>query len=101
MQEKLMSEKQIRNKTLLAFTAFVVFLAGAIFLWKYIRSEQKDGDIPVTLRKGLHVNERLFSSAFNGNRLVPTYPVSQAVRNVRVNGDVGLKDPAFDTANWK
>ena len=32
----------------------------------------------------------LFSATFSSSRLAKTYPKSQAVKNVRVNGDVGM-----------
>lgn len=101
MKEKMLSEKQLFAKTLTAFAVFLFCIAGAIVFWHRLRNERKDGDLPVTLRGGLNANEQLFSAAFSPARQVPTYPVSQAVSNVRVNGDVGLKDATFDTATWK
>jgi DMSO/TMAO reductase YedYZ molybdopterin-dependent catalytic subunit len=52
------------------------------------------------LRKGLNFNEEVFGSLFNQNKLVKTYPVSEAVTQVRVNGNVGMKQP-LDSAGWK
>ena len=48
----------------------------------------------------LDVNERVFSSTFDETKLVKTYPLSAAVKNVRVNGKAGM-DESFDPATWK
>ncbi len=51
------------------------------------------------MRKGLTINEKLFSSVFNEGRLVKTYDKSEAVKKVRVNGNLGMG--VFDTSQWK
>ena len=54
-----------------------------------------------TLRAGLSTNEKIFSAAFNPCKLVKTYPVAEAAKKVRVNGDLGLKGGGFDPATWR
>lgn len=101
MKESIVSEKKIRRRTLLSFAVFLAAFAGGIVIWKQIRREPQEGQIPRTLRKGLKANEHLFSGTFDPERLVPTYPRSEAARQVRVNGNIGLRDKVVDTATWR
>jgi DMSO/TMAO reductase YedYZ molybdopterin-dependent catalytic subunit len=101
MKEQLVTEKRIRNTTVFSLLFFVFAFYMGIFIWKAIRKEPQAAGIPTTLRKGLMYNEALFGSTFNANKLVNTYPVSEAVKKVRVNGNLGLKDTNIDTANWR
>lgn len=101
MKEELISEKQVRYKSIFAFLFFVLAFATGISLWKMVRKEPKAGGVPTTLRKGLMYDEKLFSSTFNKDKLVKTYPKSEAVKKVRVNGNLGLKNPNIDTATWR
>ncbi|MFL5742228.1 MAG: molybdopterin-dependent oxidoreductase [Flavisolibacter sp.] len=100
MKEKIFSQKQIVSRTTFSFCFFILAFLGGIFLWKRIRHEPQDQGIPKTLRKGLSVDERIFSSVFDSARLLPTYPKSEAVKNVRVNGNVGVRS-RLDTASWR
>ena len=101
MNEKIVSEKRLRLKSIFAFSFFLIAFGAGIVVWKMIRHEQKEKGIPKTLRKGLLANENIFSGIFSQKKLVKTYPKSEAVKSVRVNGNLGLKDPAFDTASWR
>jgi DMSO/TMAO reductase YedYZ molybdopterin-dependent catalytic subunit len=101
MKEKFLTEKQIRSKTILAFLFFFIAIAAAYFIWKGLRTQEKDAGATKILRKGFLANEAIFSGLFNEKGLVKTYPVSEAVKAVRVNGDYGLNDPSFDPATWR
>src|SRR5215217_9465502 len=101
MKEKILSQKQIRIRTFSAFAIFIIAMTSSVFIWKWIRHQPQDQQIPTTLRKGLMTNEKIFGSLFNEEKLVETYPVSEAVKKVRVNGNLGLKDKNVDTANWR
>lgn len=98
-KEILIDSKKLRNKTILAFTIFVIGIVAAIFIWKWIHLQPNVADAPAPLRKVLSANEKVFSKTLNNYHLAKTYPVSEAVKHVRVNGDVGLKS-ALDS-NWK
>lgn len=99
MKEAIISDRQIRNRSIIAFAVFILAFVVAILAWKKLRQEPQADNIPVTLRKGLEKNEYIFGGLFNRHRLVPTYAKSQAVSHVRVNGNVGLSN--FDISNWK
>src|SRR5438270_13002320 len=100
MKGNVLNQKQIIRRTVLSFSVLVICFAAGVFLWLHIRQQPQKGGIPSSLRSGLRVNERLFSAAFQPAKLGPTYPRSAAVKAVRVNGDVGLKDPGFDPSKW-
>jgi DMSO/TMAO reductase YedYZ molybdopterin-dependent catalytic subunit len=96
-----LSTRSWRKKSLLAFACLVLFFAVCIFLWKWVHRQPQIAGIPQPVRKVLKANEKVFSSvAFSPAHLEKEYPRSQAVKHVRVNGDIGLKS-AFDTASWK
>ncbi|MDQ2721143.1 MAG: molybdopterin-dependent oxidoreductase [Bacteroidota bacterium] len=97
--EILVSAKKLRNKSIVAFIVFFIFIIAAIFTWKWIHKQPQIAGEPEPLRKVLALNETFFSTFLKDNHLAPTYPRSAAVKHVRVNGDIGLKS-AFDTSTW-
>ena len=100
MKEKIISEKRLLLKTIFAFVFFIAAFAVGIYAWKKLRHEEQSGGVQKTLRKGLSTNEKIFSELFSDERLVTTYPVSEAVKRVRVNGKDGIRTP-LDSANWR
>jgi len=100
MKEKIISEKTLLLKTFFAFVFFIGAFAIGVYAWKKLRNEEKVGGVQKTLRKGLSTNEKIFSGLFSDDRLVKTYPVSKAVKRVRVNGNDGLRT-ALDSADWR
>ena len=58
------------------------------------------GWLPKPLRKGLNYNEGFFSKFFSNNHLAKTFPLSSAVKKVRVNGGEGMSAD-FDASTWK
>src|SRR3954462_13232984 len=99
MKEKTISEKQVRVKSIFSFSIFIIAFAIGIFAWKMLRPESKS-DISKPLRKTLMFNESVFSKIFDQNKLVTTYPKSEAIRQVRVNGREGMRS-ALDSAAWR
>jgi hypothetical protein len=100
MKEKMLSRKQVRLRSIFSFAIFFLSFSAAVFAWKKIRlSHQSDG-IPAPLRKGLSLNEALFSGMFTEEKLLPVYPKSEAVRSVRVNGNVGMRS-FLDSTTWR
>jgi DMSO/TMAO reductase YedYZ molybdopterin-dependent catalytic subunit len=100
MKEKIVNEKQILFKTIFAFAFFLVAYGIGFYGWKKLRHEDQVDGVQKTLRKGLSTNEKIFGGIFSTSRLVKTYPVSEAVKNVRVNGWEGLHSP-IDSAGWR
>src|SRR3954470_24933111 len=100
MKQKIFSQRQIRIKSLAAFSIFILGFCVAVFAWKRIRLAPQPDGIPSPLRKGLSVNEALFSRIFNPQKLLPVYPKSEAVKAVRVNGNVGMRS-ALESTTWR
>jgi DMSO/TMAO reductase YedYZ molybdopterin-dependent catalytic subunit len=104
MKEQLISTSNYQKRTVIAFASFLMFLTACVFIWVWLRHEQGDspmpGSIPVSLRKGLNTNEKIFSTVFSPVKLATTYPKSEAVRSVRVNGNEGLKT-TLDSSSWR
>lgn len=98
MEHKLYTNKEINRKTIFAFAFFIFFLVACIAFWKWLYSQPREEAALKPLRKGLHVNELLFSSLF-GNRLSKEFDKSEAVPVARLNGMLGLSP--YDTSNWK
>lgn len=93
-------EQKIRRRTLRSFGIFFLLLGVAWVSFMRLYHQPADDGVQGTLRAGLKVNERIFSSVFsNGNR-AKEYPVSRAEKNVRVNGDAGMGND-FDPGNWR
>ena len=99
-EEELVPEKKIRNKTIISFSVFIIMLALAVIGWKWLRNQPADNQAQKPLRNVLAFNESFFGKFFSNNHLAKTYPLSQAVKNVRVNGDEGMSE-GFDTSTWK
>lgn len=99
-KEILISSKKLRNKSIVAFIVFFIFIIAVIFIWKWIHKQPEIADVPTPIRTGLNLDENFFSIFLTDNHLAPTYPRSAAVKNVRVNGDVGMGND-FNPATWK
>ncbi len=99
-KESIVTPAQVRNKTLVSLFFLLLFLAICVASWKWLQHQPKEQGALRPLRKGLNVNESIFSGMFSNNHLVKTYPVSMAVPKVRVNGDAGMSDD-FDPSTWK
>jgi hypothetical protein len=83
--------QQIRRRTIIAFSVFFVclILGGLAFAWLYNEPASADNVQP-TLRTGLKANEKMFSLFYSKSREAKVFSKSDAVKNVRVNGDVGM-----------
>lgn len=94
------SNTQLRNRMIFSFAIFIVLLVAGWMLFNHIKSAPKDAGTQKPLRAVLNANEKFFSATFDSSKLVKEYPVSEAVKNVRVNGNVGLRD-SIDAATWR
>lgn len=99
-KEEFISEKQLRNKTIISFSVFIIMIAFAFFGWKWVHNQPDADGTLKPFRKALNYNENFFGNFFSKNHLAKTFPVSAAVHHVRVNGSDGLNED-FDAAAWK
>jgi hypothetical protein len=98
-KEILISSRKLRRKTIVAFIIFIIAIFVAIFFWKWLHRQSEIAGAPKPIRKVLSINEKVFSKTLSDHHLVKTYPKSAAAKNVRLNGDIGLKS-ALDSS-WK
>jgi hypothetical protein len=102
--KKLNVDQVIVKKTVVSFFFFFLFIGGCVWGWKWLRRQPLDGGIrggiQQPLRNVLDKNEAFFSKIFSKNHEAKTFPLSAAVKNVRVNGNVGMGDD-FDAESWE
>lgn len=98
--EKNLTEKQVKVKTIWSFAILFLFAIACIIGWKWLHREPKIAGAVKPLRTGLDYNEKIFSGVFSNNNLAKTFPKSSAVKKVRVNGSAGMS-VNFDPAKWK
>jgi DMSO/TMAO reductase YedYZ molybdopterin-dependent catalytic subunit len=91
---------QIFKKTVFAFAIFALLIAAGIYGFRAVLNAPKKDGVQAPLRKALRANEAVFSEAQSRTRLAKTYPLSAAAKNVRLNGNIGIRS-APDTAGWR
>jgi hypothetical protein len=100
LEEKIVDSATIRNRSLLAFLFFFLFIVSCISAWKWLYRQPEDNGTPQPLRAVLNTNEKVFTSLFANNHLARSFAIKDAVPRVRVNGDAGMGDD-FDANSWK
>ena len=99
-KEMVLSEKKLRNKTIISFAVFILLLFAGVFAWKKLHQQPLVAAAPKPLRTVLDFNQSFFSNFLSDAHLAKSYPVSAAVKKVRVNGNIGMSHD-FDPATWK
>ncbi|MBK7435002.1 MAG: molybdopterin-dependent oxidoreductase [Chitinophagaceae bacterium] len=100
LEEKILDNRSIRNKTILSFSFFILFLIACFAGWNWLQNQPNDQGALKPLRTVLNANEKIFSAILSNDHLAKTYPLSAAAVRVRKNGDAGLKGD-FDPDAWK
>ena len=96
----ILTKTEVRNKTLVAFLFFFLFIAGCIAGWKWLRNQPEDNGVPKPLRAALNNNEGIFSYFLRNDHLAKAFPLSATVQKVKVNGDAGMSKN-FEPSSWK
>lgn len=93
------SPKEMRriSRRSFAWAGVAVISAYSIVHWLFTR--RQDNGVPWPLRRGLDLNESVWTDFFSSKRKAPTYRDSQVTAE-RENGDEGLSDD-FDPSTWK
>lgn len=99
-KEEIISQKQLKKKTVISFSVFIIMITLAITGWKWLHNQPEVAATPRPIRQVLNYNEKIFSGFYSNNKLSKTYPVSSAVKNVRVNGSEGMNED-FNASEWK
>lgn len=99
--KELSTDELIVKKTIISFFFFFVLMGAGFFGWKWLRHQPDSANgARQPLRNVLDLNESVFRKILSNRHLTKEYAVEDAVKNVRVNGDIGLKSK-FDTAAWR
>jgi len=85
---------------LFSFIMFAALVMVGIFAWKWLNRQPTEQLALKPLRKTLELNERLLKSTFDTGKLSKVYTEKDAVKNVRVNGLIGIQK-AVDTSTWR
>jgi len=99
-KEQIITEKQIRIKTLVSFFFFFLFIFAMILGWQWLQRQPKEQGAIKPLRTVLDGNEAVFSNFFSDRHIARTYSKNLVTPNVKVNGSVGMNKD-FDPSTWK
>ena len=94
------STQRWRKKAVVSFIIFIALLIGAYFFWQWLNHQPQQGQALQPLRKGYEFNEKVFHSTLGKNAKAKEFTVADAVKNVRVNGNIGMLHEV-DTATWR
>ncbi|HYK45248.1 MAG TPA: molybdopterin-dependent oxidoreductase [Parafilimonas sp.] len=90
-----------RRRAVFSFVSFAVLLLVAIFFWKWLNHQPTEQGALKPLRKTLEANEKILKTAvFDTDHLAKEFPEKDAVKNVRVNGLIGM-EKTIDTSTWR
>lgn len=100
LPEQSVSRETLRRKSIISFALFFVVIAAAWAMFRWINRQPEEAGTLKPLRRTLEFNEKVFSTVFDSTQLVKEYPVSKAVKVVRVNGRDGLRD-SVNEETWR
>lgn len=88
------------KRIIFSFLAFAVLIIVAVFSWQWLNHQPMEQGVLKPLRSTLETNEKVFKSTLNENKLSKTYTEKDAVKNVRVNGKIGMMD-SININTWR
>jgi DMSO/TMAO reductase YedYZ molybdopterin-dependent catalytic subunit len=104
LDEKTLSNKGILNRKTISFWVFNLFVLAFMYGWIWLNTQPSDGafgsGIKQPLRTVLNKNEAVFDKWLYDKHLAKSYPLSAAVKKVRVNGNIGMSKD-FDPSTWE
>ena len=92
-------EDIIKRRTFFSFGAFALLSATAFWGWKWLGKQDEEEGVLAPLRKMLNINEKVNDLFFGNAHLAKEYPKSIAVKQPRVNGDLGM-NKELDISAW-
>ena len=91
---------QMRRRTRRSFLVAGAAAIGGYGFWRWIANSPEKGGLSAPLRHAENFNAAASQRILGVSRMAPVYPVARAVRNVRVNGDLGL-DTDLLLPSWR
>jgi hypothetical protein len=92
--------EQAKRRTRRSFLVGAVGAAGVYGALRWALKTPEFGGLPPPLRSTLDFNGALSHAVFGDRALAPTFPISRAAADVRINGVIGL-DPALRLDRWR
>lgn len=90
---------EYRRRSRRAFLTFGAAGVAGYLGFRHVQNRPEDGNIPDVVRRGLELNEGIWTTIGSDSRTAPTYDISDR-EDIRVNGLLGLDDD-FDPATWQ
>ncbi len=100
LPEFVMPAQAFRWRSRRDFLALGLGAAGLAFIWRWILHGRQIDDLPWQLRRALDWNADVSQALLGTRRLARTFPVSDAVADLRVNGDIGIAQ-TLDPDKWR
>ena len=98
---KEISNSLYRKKMIFSFFIFAMLITAGIFAWKWLNHQPQDQQALKPLRKTLEANEKILKHVvFDTSHHAKQYTQKDAVKNVRVNGLIGM-EKIIDTSTWR
>lgn len=91
---------EMRKRTRRSFLVAGAAAVGGYGFWRWIAHSPKKASLSAPLRNAEDFNAAASQRLLGVSRLAATYPVEQAVRNVKLNGDLGL-DTDLTMSSWR
>lgn len=89
-----------RRRTRRSFLVGTLGAAGLAGAWRWILTRPEVDGLPGPLRKGFEFNTAVSRALLGDRAVAPTFAKARAVRDLRVNGVIGL-DPALRLDRWR
>jgi hypothetical protein len=91
--------RAFRNRTRRDFLALGVGAAALVGGWRWVLGRPQVDEVPGPLRHVLDMDGRISQRVLGTRRLARTFPVDAAVKDLRVNGVIGMND--LDLDKWR
>lgn len=91
---------EMRRRTRRSFLVGGVAAIGGAACWRWMANSPEVGGLHDPLRRAENFNALVSHRVLGEGRMAPTFPASEAVADVRVNGDIGL-NLDLDPSRWR
>ncbi|MGI8773076.1 MAG: molybdopterin-dependent oxidoreductase [Acidobacteriaceae bacterium] len=92
--------REMRRRSRRSFLVAGLAAAGGYGFWRWVSGASLVGGLQHPLRAAERFNGAVSRNLLGVGQLAPTFPASSAVRDVRLNGDIGL-DTELKLPSWR